>query len=297
MKKEKLSTKDQERIVGRLSFVGIMGNIALSAFKLYAGIAGKSGAMVSDAVHSISDIFATLIAFIGVKASKRAADERHPYGHGRLETIAALVLAVILIMTGWRIGAAGVRAILSGHYETLAVPGFLPLIAAVVSILVKEAMFRYTRHYAKLLDSSAFMADAWHHRSDALSSIGSFAGILGARLGLPVLDPIASVVICLFIFKAAFDILKGAFQNIMESACDDELEQELASFISSRAGVMRVDLLKTRLVGNQLYVDVEITVDGALSLEEAHGIAESLHDDLEQTFPQVTHIMIHENPG
>lgn len=297
MENGKLHKTDHNKIIARVSCVGILGNIVLSAFKLYAGIAGRSGAMVSDAVHSISDIFATLVAFIGVKASKRGADERHPYGHGRMETIAAMVLAAILIGTGWGIGVAGLRKIFSGSYDTLAVPGVLPMVAALVSILMKEAMFWYTRHYAKMLDSAAFMADAWHHRSDAMSSIGSFVGILGARLGWAVLDPIASVIICLFILKAAFDILKDALQNIMESACSPEMEKEIEQYIMNRPGIMGIDLLKTRLVGNLVYVDVEITVDGSLSLTDAHQIAEDLHDDIERTFPQVTHIMVHENPG
>ena len=297
MKNSDLHAKDSDRIIARVSFVGIFGNIILSAFKLYAGVAGRSGAMVSDAVHSVSDIFATVIAYIGVKASKRGADERHPYGHGRMETVAALLLAAILIVTGWGIGAAGMRKILSGGYGDLTVPGILPLAAAVISIFVKEAMFWYTRHCAKILDSAAFMADAWHHRSDALSSVGSFVGVLGARLGWPVMDPIASVIISLFILKAAFDILKDAFQNIMESACSPELESEIEQFILARQGIMRIDLLKTRMVGNRVYVDVEITVEGSQTLSEAHRIAESLHDDIERAFPQVTHIMVHENPG
>ena len=177
----------EKKIVARLTAVGVTGNILLVAFKLYAGIAGHSGAMVSDAVHSLSDVFATFIAFIGVNLAQKGPDRDHPYGHDRLECLASTVLGVILLATGLGIGWGGLQKIIAGHYESLAVPGGIALAAAIVSIVVKEGMFWYTRHYARKLNSSAFMADAWHHRSDALSSVGSLIGIGGAMLGVPVL--------------------------------------------------------------------------------------------------------------
>ena len=201
---------NEEKIVKQISSVGIAGNVALSAFKLFAGIYGHSGAMVSDAVHSLSDVFATLIAFIGVRLSKKSADDDHPYGHERFECVASLLLGTVLLLTGLAIGKSGLGNILSGDYTSLAVPGAVALVAAVVSIVVKEAMFWYTRHYAKLLNSSAFMADAWHHRSDAFSSIGSLIGIGGSMLGFHVLDPLASVIICVCILKVAVDIIKDS---------------------------------------------------------------------------------------
>ena len=200
----------EKKIVARLTAVGVTGNILLVAFKLYAGIAGHSGAMVSDAVHSLSDVFATFIAFIGVKLAQKGPDRDHPYGHDRLECLASTVLGVILLATGLGIGWGGLQKIIAGHYESLAVPGGIALAAAIVSIVVKEGMFWYTRHYARKLNSSAFMADAWHHRSDALSSVGSLIGIGGAMLGVPVLEPVACVAICLCILKVAYDILKDA---------------------------------------------------------------------------------------
>ena len=193
---------DEKKIVNRLSGVGIFGNILLSAFKLIAGILGKSGAMVSDAVHSLSDVFATLIAWFGVRLSRRQEDEEHPYGHERLECVASLILGLILAGTGLGIGWTGIRKLFWDR-GSIEVPTMLPLIAAVVSIAVKEFMFHYTMHYAKKLDSAAFKADAWHHRSDAFSSIGSFIGIGMAKLGLPIMDPIASLVICVLILKVS----------------------------------------------------------------------------------------------
>ena len=169
---------NEQKMINHLSTVGILGNVILTAFKLLAGIIGHSGAMISDAVHSLSDVFATFIAFLGVKLSKKSADSEHPYGHDRLECVASMVLAAILLATGIGIGMSGVKTIIAGDYSHLQAPGTIALVAAIVSILTKEGMFWYTRHYAKILDSAAFMADAWHHRSDAFSSVGSLIGRL-----------------------------------------------------------------------------------------------------------------------
>lgn len=286
-----------QSIVNRLSRIGIIGNILLSAFKLFAGIAGKSGAMVSDAVHSLSDVFATLIAFVGVKLSQRSADARHPYGHERFECVASLVLGIILAVTGLGIGWAGVQKLIGGNYSQLAVPTALPLIAAAVSIVVKEGMYWYTMYYAKKLDSAAFVADAWHHRSDAFSSVGSFLGIGAAKLGFPIMDPIASVVICLFILKVAYDITKDSLRKMLDTSCSRDTEKEMRDFIAAQEGVEQLDLLQTRLFGNKVYMDVEISVERDSSLLEAHDIAERVHAAVEHQFPNVKHVMIHVNPG
>ena len=301
--KEKLtvqttSTKASENtMIRRISLVGIIGNILLSAFKLFAGIAGNSGAMVSDAVHSLSDVFATFIAFLGVCLSKREADQMHPYGHERLECVASLLLGLILGVTGFGIGKAGIEKIIAGNYEALAVPGVIALAAAIVSILSKEGMYWYTRHYAKILNSPAFMADAWHHRSDAFSSIGSLIGIAGAMLGFPVLDSAASVVICLFILKVAYDILKDAISKMLDTSCGESYDKTLADYISAQENVICIDSLHSRMFGNKTYVDLEIQVDGNLSLRDAHAIAEHIHDNVEEHFSDIKHITIHLNPA
>ena len=286
---------DEKKIVDRLSRVGIFGNILLAAFKLFAGIFGKSGAMVSDAVHSLSDVFATLIAWIGVRLSRRAEDAEHPYGHERLECVASLLLGLILAGTGIGIGWSGIRK-LSGEGGSIEIPTLLPLIAAVISIVVKEGMYQYTMHYAKALDSAAFKADAWHHRSDAISSVGSFIGIGLAKLGLPFMDPVASIIICLLILKVAFDISRDAVYKMLDTSCDNAFEQRLRTFIGSQDGVERIDLLRTRQFGNRIYVDLEIAVKPDISLRDAHGIAERVHSAVEQEFPNVKHVMIHVNP-
>lgn len=287
---------NEDKIVNRLSYVGIFGNVLLAAFKLLAGIFGRSGAMVSDAVHSLSDVFATLIAWIGVRLSRHKEDAEHPYGHERLECVASLILGLILAGTGLGIGWNGVRQIL-WERDSLEVPTLLPLIAAVVSILVKEGMFHYTMHYARKLDSAAFRADAWHHRSDAISSVGSFIGIGMAKLGLPIMDPIASLVICVLILKVAFDIVRDSLRKMLDTSESSAFEEKLRSFIETQEGVERIDLLRSRQFGNRVYVDLEIAVKADISLREAHGIAERVHGAVEGAFPNVKHVMIHVNPA
>ena len=283
-------------IIRNLSLVSLIGNTVLSGFKMFAGIAGNSGAMISDSIHSFSDVLTTLIAWIGVKVSKKDADHSHPYGHERLECVASLILGLVLMITGIGVGKVGVENILSRNYETLAIPSAIALVAAVVSIIGKEAMYWYTRYYAKLINSTAFLADAWHHRSDALSSIGSLIGIAGAMLGFPVLDSVASVVICLFIVKVAYDITKDAFIKMLDTSCGEEYEKNLRECILSQQDVAGVDLLHSRMFGNKTYIDLEISVDGDKSLWEAHEVAERVHRDVEQRFSDVKHIMIHVNP-
>lgn len=284
-----------EKTAIRVSLVSVVWNLILSVFKLIAGFVAHSGAMISDAVHSASDVFSSIIVMIGVRISGKASDKDHPYGHERMECVAAIVLATVLAGTGLGIGYAAVKTLFDGEYAS-EIPGMLALIAAVVSILVKEAMFWYTRHYAKKIDSSAVMADAWHHRSDALSSVGALIGIGGARLGFPVMEPIASIVICVFIEKAAFDIFKDAIDKMVDKACDEQTEEALRNCALNTKGVEQVDLLKTRIFGNKVYVEMEIGADENLSLKDSHAIAENVHDAIEQGWPKIKHILIHVNP-
>ena len=231
-----------ERIAVKVSRDCIIGNVLLTAFKFFAGFYAHSAAMVSDAVHSLSDILGSFIVIIGVKLANKKSDKEHLYGHERMECVAAIVLAAILFVIGTAIGYPGVKKIIFGTPEELVIPGFLALVAAVTSIVLKEAMFRYTRTAAKKIDSAALMAEAWHHRSDALSSVGSFAGILGARLGFPILDPVASVVICLFILKVAADIFMNAvtenFENVYNIAIQPKTLEVSFNIIPNTAYVV-----------------------------------------------------------
>lgn len=287
---------NEKAVIRRLSLVSIIGNAVLSAFKLFAGIYGHSGAMLSDAIHSFSDVLTTVIAYFGVKISKKDADRSHPFGHDRIESVFSMFLGLLLMVTGLELGKVGLTNIFSGNYETMAVPGGIALLAAVVSIISKEAMYWYTRHYAELIHSTAFMADAWHHRSDALSSVGSLAGIAGAMLGFPVLDSVASVVICVFILKVSYDILKDAISKLVDTSCGESYEAELKQFMEKQDGVVGVDVLRTRMFGDKVYVESEIRVDGDKPLRESHAIADKLHDSVESNFSNIKHIMIHVNP-
>ena len=303
---EKIKTKSQENyssetefrnVANRVSLFTIIGNVVLSVIKLLAGIIAHSSAMISDAVHSASDVFSTFVVIIGIKLASKKPDKEHPYGHERMECVAAIVLAMVLFITGLGIGLEAVKNIIHGNYGDLQVPGVLALIAAIVSIVSKEAMYWYTRYYAKKIDSSALMADAWHHRSDAFSSIGALIGIGASRMGFPVMDSIASLVIFVFIVKAAFDIFKDAIDKMVDHSCDEEIEKQIYECVMKNENVMGIDLLQTRVFGNKIYVDVEIQADASYTLQKAHDIAEAVHDDIEKSFPKVKHIMVHVNPA
>ena len=288
--------KSNEQIAMRVSRNCIIVTGALAAFKLFAGIFGQSAAMVSDAVHSMSDVFSTIIAMIGVKLSNKKSDEEHHYGHERFECVAAIVLAGILFSTGAGIGWSGVQKVTAGNYGDITVPGLLALAAAVVSIVVQEAMYWYTRGAAKKIGSGALMAAAWHHRSDAFSSVGSFIGIFGARIGYPILDPVACIVICAFILKAAVDIFRDSIGKMTDKACDEQKTNEIREIILAEEVVEGIDDLRTRLFGEKIFVDVEIRVDAKATLEEAHAAAQRVHDAIEGQIPKVKHCMVHVNP-
>ncbi|MDO5382696.1 MAG: cation diffusion facilitator family transporter [Eubacteriales bacterium] len=296
-KKEAVTENDFQRVANKVSLITIIGNVLLSLIKLFAGIIAHSSAMISDAVHSASDVFSTIVVIIGIRLASKEPDKEHPYGHERLECVAAIILSMVLFITGLGIGTEALNKILQGNYSSLQIPGMLALIAAIISILSKEGMYWYTRHYAKKIDSGALMADAWHHRSDAFSSIGALIGILGARLGVPIMDSIASLVIFLFIAKAAFDIFKDAIDKMVDRSCDEETEKQIYDFVMKNENVLGIDLLQTRIFGNKIYVDIEIQADASYTLREAHSIAESIHDDIEKNFPKVKHIMVHVNPA
>lgn len=277
----------------RVSVHTMIGNIALSVGKLAVGLSAHSGALVSDAVHSASDVLTTVLVMIGLKTAEKLPDQEHPYGHERFECVFSMVLAGMLLAVGGLIGYQAIRRLLG---EELIVPGGAALAAAAVSVAVKEAMYHYTMWAAKKLNSTALKADAWHHRSDALSSVGSFLGIWGARMGYPKLDAAACLVICLLIFKVAYDVFREAFMEVVDTACPPAVEERMRTVILAEQGVLGIDLLNTRQFGTKVYVDVEIRADGTQSLEQAHAIAERVHHCIEKEFVGVKHCMVHVNP-
>ncbi len=295
-----LSREETVKITKQTAAVGILGNVLLSGFKLFAGVFGHSAAMVSDAVHSLSDVFATLIAYIGRRISEKPADKEHPYGHERFECIASIILGAILIATGVRIGVGCAESIINKTYLTAAEPGVIALVAAIVSIVTKEGMFWYTLYQAKRIKSSAFRADAWHHRSDALSSVGALIGIAAARMGYPVMDDVAGLIIAVVILIVAVRIIRDAINSMLDRSADPKVEEDMRKVINdysvSSGNRVDIDSLITRKFGDKIYVDLEIGVDGDMKLKNAHDIAEEVHDLIEKNFDDVKHVMVHLNP-
>ncbi|MCL1865892.1 MAG: cation diffusion facilitator family transporter [Oscillospiraceae bacterium] len=296
--------KTNQQIALKVSVMTIIGNASLSAVKLVAGLFGNSAAMIADAIHSLSDVLSTVVVIIAVKLSAKKADKDHQFGHERFECVAAIILSIFLFATGAGIGYSGFSDIMSSGFakpdnlDDIVLPGIIALVAAVASIAAKELMYWYTRNAAKKINSGVLMADAWHHRSDALSSVGSFVGILGARLfGLPVIDSVAAIVICLFIFKVSIDIFRDAVGKMTDKACDENTESKIRSEILAQENVLGIDELRTRLFGDKVFVEVEISVDGDIPLRESHKIAHAVHDVIENDFKNVKHCMVHVNPA
>ncbi|MDR0426185.1 MAG: cation diffusion facilitator family transporter [Clostridiales bacterium] len=286
----------QSKTAVRVSVVNIGLNAGLAAVKLCAGLLAGSGALISDGINSASDIFASGVGLVGITMSEKKADEKHPFGHERLECVAAVVLAVILLFTAIGVAYAAIAALVGGTYALMAAPGLFALIAAGVSIVVKEGMFFFTRAAAKRTGLTALKADAWNHQSDVLCSAGSLLGVLCARLGAPVVDPVASLFIALFIGRAAVTVFMDAVHRMTDVTAGEAVEARLRSIILSDPKVVCVDTLRTRLFGNRIYVEAEIGCDGTLILTEAHDIAQRVHDEIETKLPDVKHCVVHVNP-
>lgn len=293
-RQEKIKNNEKEAV--RVSVLGIFLNIFLSLFKLIAGIVGMSYAMVADAIHSCSDVFTTIIVIVGVKISSKKADSNHPYGHDRFECITALILAFVLFDVGLIIGYESVTSLITGEYLIKQEPKLIALIAAIVSIIVQVLLFTITRIVAKKINSGSLKADAWHHLSDSLSSIGSFIGILGAMLGVLILDVIAGLVICIVIIKVAVDIFIDSVKKVTDTSASIELQESIKKLVESVDGVRRIDSLRTRLFGNMIYIDVEIACDANIKLCKSHEIAQNVHDKIENEIDTVKHCLVHINP-
>ncbi|MEE0409240.1 MAG: cation diffusion facilitator family transporter, partial [Clostridia bacterium] len=277
----------EKRMANRVSIITIIINLVLSVLKFLVGFFGHSQALISDAIHSASDVVSTVAVMFGINLSDKKSDTSHPYGHERIECIFSIILAMMLFITGAGIGITAIKNIASG--AEIDVPGKMALIAAAVSIAVKEWMYHYTKRAAKKINSSSMLADAWHHRSDALSSVGSLIGVGGALLGFTICEPIASIVICVFIGKAAVDIFMDAVNRLIDRSCTDEEIEQIRECVMEIDGVKRIDKLMTRRFGSKIYVDLEIAEDPNITLLEAHHIAERVHDNIEEKMPEVKH--------
>jgi cation diffusion facilitator family transporter len=285
-----------KNIAIRVSVITVIINLLLAVFKLVAGILSVSFAMIADALHSASDIFTTLIVMVGIKISAKSADRNHQYGHERFESVAAILLSVLLCAAGLFIGYAGVGKIVTQTYVDATAFTTLALTAAIVSIVIKEWMFWYARSAAKKTGSGALMADAWHHRSDALSSFGALVGILGVMFGFAVLDAIVSLIICVLIVWTSAIIFVDAVRKMTDEAASPETVRQIKEKILSNRSVISVDMLHTRKFGNRLYVDIEIGVDKNETFVAAHDTAEQVENSLKRAFYVIKNCTVHVNP-
>lgn len=288
MKKNKIALK--------VSIITIVGNVFLAVIKLLAGIISNSSAMISDAVHTISDIGTTIIAVIGVKIGNRKEDKGHMYGHERLECIASLLLSMILFITSIELGINGISTIVRKEYVYMKVPGIFSIVVAVISIITKEVMFHYTIRVAKKINSDALKADAWHHRSDSFSSFGALIGIILSRMGYSFCDPLAGIIISIIIGKVAVEIFLDSTDKLVDKSCSEEKVNAIKDVVLKQKGVLGIDDLKTRIFGTKIYVDIEISADGNKTLKQTHKIAEKVHNKVEKEFKDIKHIMVHVNP-
>lgn len=295
-----MTSNEREKEIYKVTIVGSFVNFLLLIFKFVSGIVGHSAAMIADAVHSLSDFVTDILVLVFVKISSKPADKDHRYGHGKFETLATAIIGAVLLAVGIGIfyqGATSIYAVYNG--QVLPSPGYIALIAAAVSIVSKEAVYWYTVIKGKKLNSQAVVANAWHHRSDAFSSIGTLLGIGGAILGgekWAVLDPIAAVVVSIFIVKVAIGILNGSLQELLEHALPKTVQEEIKQLILSVDGVSEPHHLRTRRVGSNYAIEVHIRMDGNLSLNEAHHITSLVEKKLKEKYGEGTNLSVHAEP-
>ncbi len=285
----------------RVTWVGFFSNLVLTTLKLLAGVVGHSGAMIADAIHSLSDFATDIVVLVGFKFVGKPADKGHDYGHGKYETLATAVIGAALLLVGAGIFWGGaVKIWLSLKGEHLEAPGGIAFVAAVVSIIVKEWLYRYTVITGKRINSPAVIANAWHHRSDAFSSIGTMLGIGGAIvLGEKwhILDPIAAVVVSVFIVKVAIEISSGSIRELAEESLADEVENEILAIASTFPGVTHPHNLRTRRIGTDIAVDLHIRVACDMRVDDAHDIASGIESAIRKRFGQSAFVSIHIEPG
>lgn len=290
----------REREIQKVTIVGCAGNVALMTCKLIAGIVGHSSAMIADAVHSMSDFVTDIIVLVFVSVSAKPQDSSHDYGHGKFETIATLFIGLALVAAATGIMVSGVLSLIDwAHGASLEAPGAMALWAALLSIAVKEVLYQYTAYKGKKLNSQAVIANAWHHRSDALSSIAAAIGIGGAILlgnRWTVLDPIASIVVGLFLVKVAVGLLKTSIDELTESSLPQDTEQEIENIITSFPEISEPHNLRTRRIGNLIAIEAHIRMDGNLSLLETHNLTSQVEQKLKERFGEDTHITLHMEP-
>lgn len=295
-----VDTSTREKEIYRVTLVGFVVNLILSAAKLAAGILGRSGAMVADAIHSFSDMATDIVVIVFARISSKPKDDGHDYGHGKYETLATIIISLALAAVGIGIlssSIGSIRTILEGG--TLPRPGAVALVAAVVSIVAKEILYRYTVRVGRRIDSPSVIANAWHHRSDALSSLGTFAGIgcayfLGEKWRIA--DPIAALLVAVFIFKIALDLIRTGLGELLEKSLPADVEQEILSIVTANPEIRSPHNLRTRRIGASIAIEVHVRVDGAMSVAHSHALTVDIEHRLRARFGAGTMIAIHVEP-
>ena len=292
--------EQREKTIFRVTLIGSIVNAILIALKLTAGILGRSSALIADGVHSLTDFITDLIVLIFVKLSGKPKDKAHSYGHGKFETLATLIIGVFLTLAGLGLLVSGGRKIVSSlNGVLLPEPTWLAFAVATASIVVKEILYRYTVKIGNIVKSDATIANAWHHRSDAISSLGTMTGIGGAILlgdRWRILDPLAAVLVSVFIVKSGFDIMRPAVNELLEGALPEKQSAEISELIESVKGVRGFHNLRTRKIGSAIAVDVHVKMDGKLLLKEAHDIATQIEEKIREKFGKESIVNIHMEP-
>ncbi|WIV12299.1 cation diffusion facilitator family transporter [Proteiniborus sp. MB09-C3] len=281
------------RIASRITWLTIILNIILSIAKIGIGIISSSTAMIADGVHTVSDVASSLGIIVGFIISNKPEDSKHQYGHEKAESIAGFVLSLMLISVGIKIGYSSIELMISG---TTKVPGMLALWAALASIVVKEFQYRITMNQGRRINSSALMADAWHHRSDALSSVGTLIGIGGARLGYKILDPLAGFIVSVIVVKVGIDLFLKGYNELMDSSIEEEELTQISNVILSETKIEEINDLKARRHGSKVFIDVEVCVDPNISVLEGHDIAEDVEKVIYDNLDNVKKVLVHVNP-
>jgi len=293
-----MDLKQEEKIIKSNTLLTMFVNGFLAVMKITAGIFGRSSVLITDAINSIGDILTNIVVYISAIFSKKEKDKGHPYGHEKYDSIISIFIGIVIIITAFEVGKNAVIKLYDFFVYGVQIPNpaWYALVAAALTIVVKELLFRRTIKDAKKAKSSALTAQAWDHRSDTIASFGAGIGILGAMFGLGYLDPIASIIISLFILRLGIMIILTGVNQVVDKSADPIITENIKKVIKKYKEVKSIDEIKTRMFGLKIYVDLEIGIDGDLSLVNSHTIAEKIHEDVEKSIPGVLHCMIHVNP-
>lgn len=294
-----MDNKQEEKIIKKTTVLTMFANAFLAIIKIIVGIIGNSQVLISDAINSISDVVTNIVVYVSAIFSRKERDKEHPYGHEKIDSVISIFLGIAILVTAFEVGKNALITLYNYLFNGYLIPNpkWFVLIVVIITILFKEFLFQKTRRDAKKAKSSALMAQAWDHRSDTLASFGAIIGITGAMVGWSFLEPIASFVIALFIFRVGYKIISLGISQVVDTSADDLTCKQIKEIIFEHEEVKSLDDIKTRKFGMKVYVDLEIGLEASMTLEKAHAIAEMLHDEVENRIPEVIHCMIHVNPN